>query len=55
MKDGDESNSGDSEPSDAIDLADTDGEGESEEEAADVADSEDERFFEGGERSERGC
>jgi hypothetical protein len=44
LRDGDESDSGDSEPSDAIDLADTDGEGDSEEEAADVADSEDERF-----------
>ncbi len=51
LKDGDESDSGDSEPSDAIDLADTDGEGESEEEAADVADSEDERFLREGDEA----
>jgi hypothetical protein len=51
LRDGDESDSGESEPSDAIDLADTDGEGESEEEAADVADSEDERFLREGDEA----
>jgi hypothetical protein len=51
LRDGDESDSGDSEPSDAIDLADTDGEGDSEEEAADVADSEDERFLREGDEA----
>ena len=53
MRDGDESDSGDSEPSDAINRADTDGQGESDEEASDVADSEDERFLrEGNEAKE---